>query len=236
MKFISLISIFYCLVLFAHGQQLTGVVKAFDGKPVEAADIRPGYVKTDKDGKFKLENADWKFLIVSANDFRPVLKKLNGESEIEIILVRENQEDKLNLRECTQKREGKTVGVFLKSNVPKGFRSRKGRDIDYVDFYIFSDKNRENGLDGISGPQAGSGFPGPEWINSSNQISVRSISNGKRDIGWDFRGVTTGGKSWRYVRVFEDHIKYIVDSDEEKDIFDKIIDNSCSDVERVFKH
>lgn len=236
MKYISLIVIFCCAAIGVAGQELKGTVKTVDGKPVEKAVVRPGYIETDKDGKFKLKNAYESFLVVTASEFRPLVKKLNGESEVEIILEKENREEKLRIPECSQKMKGKNPGVYLKLVVPKGFKSKRGRDHDYTDFYIFSDINSENVLKGIWGPNASSGYPKSDWIKSSNQITSRSIFNGKQDIGSDFSGKTSDGKSWRYVRVFDESIYYIVDSIEKKIIFDKMIDESCSTIEGYFKN
>lgn len=231
----SLLVLVICSANSIFGQELQGIVKSTNGKPLEKVLIRPGYTETDKNGKFSSKSKDLKFVFFTKNGFRPLAKKLKDESEIEVFLESENESDRLRLSACSTKNRGKNVGVNILLFVPKGFKSKKGRDIDYVDFYISSDKDKKNLLRGIWGPNASSGYPDSDWINSSGKIDIRSITDGKRNIGWDFYGKTNNGKNWRYLQVFDESIFYIVDSDEAKITFDKIIDNSCSTIDRYFK-
>lgn len=235
MKFIFLLFTLCFMTVSFYGQQLKGTVKTIDGTKVEKAVIRPGFVETDKDGKFILKNAAPSFIFVQKIGFRPAIIKLNKEAEIEIFLEVEKEESKLKIPECSQKLKGKNVGVNIKLFVPKGFSSQKGKDIDYVDFRIFSEKGNNYWLGGIAGPNATGGYPKEDWINSSNQINSRSIVNEMRVIGWDFNGKTEDGKSWRYIQIWDEAIYYLVDTIEAKMAFDEIINNSCSTIERYFK-
>ena len=227
-RFSLFILIFCGAATFVNAQRLVGVVKTADGKPIEKAWIRPGYVtETDKDGKFVIEKFTDKFLIVTMKSFRPLIKKLNGETEIEVVLERESENGRLMIPECAKKSDGKIVGENLKISVPKGFKGKKGNDVDYSAFSLFPKNEQKYVLFGISGANASSGYPRDEWINSTGKLNIRTITNGKREIGFDYFGQTNDGKYWRYVQIIDEYISYLVDTSERKEIFDKIIESAC---------
>ena len=208
MRYLILFFIFYFAVFHICGQELNGIVKNINGKPIENVSIFPEYVESDKDGRFALEKQDYKFLIFSKDGFRPMVKKLSAKSVIEVLLETESKTDKLIIPECA------VAGKYKKENisgnislfVPKELKIKKGKDIDYVNFYVFSKKDQNNFLQGWQGPNASSGYPDNDWINSSSQIFIRTISNNQRNIGLDFYGRTDNGKSWCFVRVFDESI------------------------------
>jgi hypothetical protein len=233
-KYSLLVLIFCGAAIFVNAQRLTGIVKTSDGKPIEKAWIRPGFVnETDKDGKFVIEKFSEKFLIITKESFRPLIKKLNGETEVEIVLERESENGRLMISECTKKSGGKIVGANLKISVPKGFNSKKGNDVDYSAFTLFPKNDQKYVLFGISGGNASSGFPRDEWINSTDKLNIRTVTNGKREIGFDYYGQTNDGKYWRYLQIVDEYISFMVDTTERKDVFDKIIESACINPESL---
>jgi hypothetical protein len=235
MKYSVLLFIFCFATLFVDGQEIKGIVKTTDGKPLEQVLIRPGFVETDKEGKFVLKGNEHKFLIITKDGFQPLLKKINDNSEIEISLETEDKTDSLVIHVCSGKEIGERVGININLFVPKGLKSKRVRDVDYVNFYIFAKADQKNFIEGCWGPNATRGYPDADWINSTDKINIRAVTDKKREIGFVYFGQTKEGKSWRYIRVFDESVFYIVDSMEKKNAFDKIIESSCSTVERYFK-
>jgi hypothetical protein len=235
MKLLLLILIFCFSSVFIDAQELNGVVKTADGKPIEKASVRPEYTETDKEGKFTVTVRRHKFIIVTKEKFRPLIRKLNGEPAIEILMDDETAADRLTIAECSVKRTGKNAGINFKLFIPKGFKSSKGQDVDYSNYFIYSAKDKNNYMRGWAGPNATSGYPDPDWIMSTDKINLRSVYNENRLIGLDYEGQTKDGKYWRYFRVMDESVYYFVNTIEQKTNFDKIIDGSCSTVERYYK-
>jgi hypothetical protein len=236
MKCLVILIFILSATVFVAGQDLKGIVKTSDGKPIADVWIRPGYrTETDKDGKFVIKENKDNFIILTKQNFRPLIKRLNGESEIEIFLEAENKADRLLVPECTKKNTGKHVGVIMKFFIPDGFKSGKGNDVDYSNYVISSKRDKNFFMQGWSGANAASGYPDSDWILASDKINVRSIYSEYGFLGFDYEGQTKEGKYWRYFQIFDESVYYIVDSSEQKGALDKIFASSCTTTKEYFK-
>lgn len=223
MKFIVLLCLICYFGILSNAQEITGSVKTKDGKPVEAL-ILPGYIETDKNGQFKLKYSNEKILVVLAKDFLPVIKKITDDQELEIILSKGDQDEKLVIPKCRMSGRGKYVGAELSLLVPDGMKGRRRDEI----YYIIDKKTRKIVLHGVWGYLAGRGYPDPELINSTDKISIRAVSDGIKIVGFDYSGTTTDGKHWRHIRFRTEDVSYIVDSEVKRAIFDRVFDSACS--------
>ncbi|MGI8788420.1 MAG: hypothetical protein ACR2HG_11745 [Pyrinomonadaceae bacterium] len=235
---LQILFLFLLCSVICLSQELRGAVKTKNGEPIEKAFVLGNDASTtDSKGNFKLKNNKNKILVVTKLGFRPQIKTLDkNQTDIEIVLEAEAEKDRLKIIECSEKSKGKKLGNDLQVIVPKKAESKKVFDVDYGSYVIwFGKKENKKWLEGWFGPNATSGHPNSEWIESSINIIGRSITNEKGVVGWDLFGMTKGGKSWRYISVLEDSVFYITDSSDAKIFFDRILDNSCTNLERYTK-
>lgn len=228
MKILAFFLIYFGATVFADGQELNGIVKTYDGKPLENVLVYPNPVSTGNDGKFVLKYFKSKYLIFVKHGFKPLIRKYDNEASVEVILEREENPDSFVLPECSKNLKGKLIGAYLRMTVPKGFKSKQVRDVDYLNYYIYPRKEQKDYLTGWVGSMAASPFPKEEWINTTEKVNIQPISYQKISIGWNYTGQTKDGNLWRYVRILDESVYYYVDSDEKKTVFDQIIDSSCT--------
>lgn len=217
------------------GQEITGTVKTRDGKPLENVLVSNGwYDKTNAGGEFQLKGKNDEVFYFITYGYKPLIRVLGDPPvKMEIVLEEEAETDRLRLGECSSKNKGRKLGFDLIVFVPKDAKSTKSRDIDYTNFYIYHGKKEDRArLEGWSGPNATGGKPSSEWIKDSAEINARSIVNEKGFVGFDWTGKTKDGKDWRYIQIYMDSIFYLTDKPEAKTFFDRILDNSCTNLAR----
>jgi len=121
----------------------------------------------------------------------------------------------------------KFVGDRLRLPLPASAIVKKGRDVDYSNYYIgFGKKKNRVWLSGISGPNATSGQVPKDWLSSSSDVSQRTWKFGEFE-GVDAKGKLANGNYWRYFGQFGESLKYYDVSAEAAAYFDGIIDNLC---------
>jgi hypothetical protein len=232
-------TILLCFVsISAAGQELSGIVKTRDGKPVENVYVSGGQTeKTNSNGEFKLKNAYTGLIFFVKFGFKPLVKILEKpETRLEIELEADAENDRLKLSECPEKNKGKKVGEDWFLFVPKKTAARKSRDVDYTNFVIAFGKIEDKiWLEGWSGINAVTGYPKTDWIKSSTEFQGRAVVNEKGFAGFDWSGKTGDGKNWRYIYVSFDAVFYITENPGAKLFFDRIIDQSCTNLERYDK-
>lgn len=235
-SFIFIIIIAIVVHSFAQEKQIKVIVKDSDGKPLEKVkNYYPiPHTETNSDGEliFKSHN---KILFLYKESYKPNLIKIDYENPIKITLENDFNPKRLFLRECSKNEEKKGwFDVLIK--LPRGYKRNKSSDIDYGSFSIYKKKDKDKDLlKGISGALAGGVTPDDELILNTKAIFIRTIisNNYNFAIGFDFSGITTDGKYWRKIN-FDDehHIYYSVKSEQTKNEFDKMIDNSCLNISR----
>jgi hypothetical protein len=133
---------------------------------------------------------------------------------------------------CSGKRGKELFG--MRFEVPKGMKSKKVTDVDYVLFYVYPKGNEKEYLELWSGPHVGGGSPEREVLESSTEVrrgEWQAEWNGGRDIS----GRARDGKRWRRTTMFMGLAVYENVSEETARRFDQIIDGMCSDVEYMKK-
>lgn len=242
-SFVFVITICFILNSFAqetrnnqyfNQNELKGIVKDAQGNALEKVRIfYPTFDETDSKGEFKLENFDSKFLFLAKDTYKPKFIKIQKQKDLEIILEKENDSEKLFIKQCSEKYINNKGFFDVLVSVPKGFKRKKSKDIDYGYFRIYDKKNKSDEiLEGISGPNASGVLPDKKLILNTEKINVRSIYNSTGDIGFDLFGITKERIYWRKITVFFDHFYYDVKSESYKEKFDKIINDSCSNLAR----
>lgn len=128
---------------------------------------------------------------------------------------------------CNISKSQKFVGDRLTLPLPKGAKVKRGRDIDYADYYIgFGKKKNRVWLSGIFGPTATSGEVSEDWLSSSSDIIQRTWKSAE-DKGVDVIGKLANGNYWRYVGRNGESFKYYDVPKDAAEYFDGIIGNLC---------
>jgi len=128
---------------------------------------------------------------------------------------------------CNFHKSKKFVGDRLRLPLPKGAKVKKGRDIDYEDYYIgFEKKKNRVWLSGIFGPNASGGEVSKDWLSSSSQVTQRTWKFGE-DKGIDAKGKLANGNFWRYLGRYGEEFRYYNVPKDAAEYFDGIIENLC---------
>ena len=136
-------------------------------------------------------------------------------------------QNEYTISSCNISKSQKFVGDRLRLPLPKGAIVKKGRDIDYEDYYVgFGEKKNRVWLSGIFGPTATSGEVSKDWLSSSNDIIQRTWKSSE-DKGVDVKGKLANGNYWRYVGRYGESFKYYDVPKEAAEYFDSIIGNLC---------
>ncbi|MBA2621150.1 MAG: hypothetical protein H0U87_08115 [Acidobacteria bacterium] len=131
------------------------------------------------------------------------------------------------LSPCNLSKSQKFVGDRLRLPLPKGTIVKKGRDIDYENYYVgFGKKKNRVWLSGIHGPTASGGKVSKDWLSTSSDITQRTWKFGK-DEGVDTKGKLANGNYWRYLGRLGEEIKYYDVPSEAATYFDSIIKGLC---------
>lgn len=129
---------------------------------------------------------------------------------------------------CNFPKSQKFVGDRLRLPLPKGTKVKRGRDIDYEDYYVgFGKKNDRVWLSGIFGPNASGGEVSKDWLSSSSNITQRIWKSSSEDKGVDIRGKLANGNYWRYLGRYGEELRYYDVSKDAAEYFDNIIENLC---------
>ena len=232
-SYLSYLILTFCLTQIVFGQngQINGQVKNSEGIALEKVRIitsNYNVIKTNSEGKFKISSSS-KYLFVQKSSYEQKLVKVENNSKLKIILGAD--ENRIFLKDCS-KNKNKKVGQDIKFIVPKGFKSKKSKDIDYFRFVIYEKKNKSEYIEGWSGPNADGLFPDSKFIKQTKKIITRSIYDKRGRIGVDFSGKTKKGVHWRKISVFMDYINYKVGSEDMKNKFDYIINTGCSNLSK----
>lgn len=233
--------ILVALVFNGLGQvkELKGLVKDVDGKPLERVKLyHPNFTETDANGEFSF-NGNYNTLFLFKENYKPKLIEVDLTKPVIIVLEEDNNPIQLNIKECSQNQAKKRGWFDFIVEVPKGYKKKQGSDIDYGYFNLYKKKDKNKvSIKGMSGSLAGSVIPNKELLKKTKEINIRSIYNNNYSfaVGFDFWGTTKDGIYWRKIRFFDDdHIYYSVKSEETKNEFDEIINNSCSNLARYKK-
>jgi hypothetical protein len=128
---------------------------------------------------------------------------------------------------CNFSKSQKFVGDRLRLPLPKGAIVKKGRDIDYEDYYIgFGKKKNRVWMEGIYGPFGSSGKVSEDWLSSSSDIIKRTWKSDK-DKGVDIKGKLANGNYWRYIGRFGEAIHYYNVPKDAAEYFNSIMENLC---------
>ena len=130
---------------------------------------------------------------------------------------------------CGARRRGKEL-FGMRFDVPKGMKSKKVRDVDYVLFYVFPKGNEKEYIEIWSGPLVGGGRPSRELLEASAEVR-QGEWRAEWNAGFDFYGRTRDGKRWRRMSMFMGFAAYENVSEETARRFDEVIDGMCCDVE-----
>ena len=226
----------FALILFcvvnASSQVITieGRVRTPQGEPISGVWIdRLG--KTDDTGHFKIA-ADflryWNTLWIDKKGFVPQLVSISPTpASLDITLEPEKDTSVSDIPPCTaaKVKGSRFVGKHLRLTVPKELKFKTGVDTDYIYYHIGYSKNGKTGwLRGGLGNIYGGAYPPGEILLALEHYSYRRTA-----VGIDWRGVTKDGKYWRYFGApsFFDIYDYETDSKEAADLFDKILDGVC---------
>jgi hypothetical protein len=121
----------------------------------------------------------------------------------------------------------KFVGDRLRLAISKGATVKKGRDVDYEDYYVgFGEQKNRVWLSGIFGPTATGGMPSDKWMADSKEVRKGTWKSGVMR-GNDIRGRLANGNYWRYFGTWGESFEYYDVSPEAAAFFDEMIKNVC---------
>lgn len=129
---------------------------------------------------------------------------------------------------CGARKKGKEI-FGMRFGVPKGMKSKKVTDADYVLFYVFPEGDEKEFIQIWSGPHVGGGRPSRELLEASAEVR-QGEWRAEWNNGSDFYGRTRDGKRWRRTSMFMGFAAYENVSDETARKFDEVIDGMCCDV------
>ncbi|MFL6336054.1 MAG: hypothetical protein ACJ754_22330 [Pyrinomonadaceae bacterium] len=129
---------------------------------------------------------------------------------------------------CRGKRGKNLYG--MRFDVPKGLKSKKVTDVDYVLFYVYPEGNEKEHLELWHGTLVGGAHPSQELMNASVEVKERKWACAENG-GLDFSGRTRDGKRWRRVSYFLGFAAYENVPEETARRLDEVIDGMCCDDE-----
>jgi hypothetical protein len=217
----------------ASSSELTGTVESQSGHPLADVSVisvgsNRDETKTDANGFFKLPDHG-RVVFFRHKDFRPITKVLDSDvTNLDVILDDAIGSERL-VPSCasTDNRE-KRIGYESKYLVPKGLKVRRVRDADYVEWILYSKKDKREWLELWSGPTVSNGFPRDELLTSSESFTER-YWRCEMGGGIDMRGRSKNGMRWRFTSLPYGLATYENVSEETAAIFDLIIDGACWD-------
>jgi hypothetical protein len=218
---------------------LHGLVTAKDGTPVASVVVYPSLLReccpyqteratTDDRGRFELPNPP-RVLHFFKDGLAPASRVIvAGQSEISVVLE-DDSATRWVLPVCpSHKEHGKRVGWPHQFLIPKGTHFQKHFRTDYVVSYSIVDRGETRALVIWTGPMVGGLDADDDWLVRAASLTERSVRDGSRFAGQDFRGLDKDGKHWRWTGLSGYSVaRYWGVTDETEAFFDRIIDSAC---------
>jgi len=222
------------LCISSFSADLTGTVKSQSGKPVPDVTVTSGgaaggTTKTDARGFFKLTKHS-RVVFFRHFDYRPLSKIVDQDATLLDVTLEDSIGSERPVASCSSAEDRRNrIGYDLKYLLPKGLKFKQVRDIDYVEWFVYDEKNKRDWLEIWYGPTVSSGFPSEDLLTSSRSFTERYRRSAMgRSV--DVQGVSTNGTRWRYTRSPFGLATYKEASVEAAVLFDRIIDEACVDM------
>jgi len=224
-----------CPVLIRQGglDHLSGSVVSENGTPIQGVKIYAWLdATTDAEGRFDLPNTSHKDALIffQKEGFRPKTLIVRTQTSTVKVTLEDDRKTAWYIPSCLAGNANTSPdGYELRFRLPENATLRKLKDIDYQ-AYLVSFKSDRQPLELWWGPLVMGGRSIQDLMLGSASFEERSIhSNSGEIIGYDQRGSTRDGLSWRsadFSALFGS-AKYQGISEEATLAYDRVIDSAC---------
>ena len=226
-----------CLAQTASQVLLHGIITTKDGGPVAGVVVYPSEQReccanraerttSDDVGSFHLTNPP-KVVHFFKDGLAPASRVIGPEDKEIKVVLEEDASTRWLLPPCTGKEHGRRVGWPYQFLLPRGAKVQKRFDNNNVS-YVVSDRSREYSLVIWTGPVVGGLDADDDWLVNAASFTERSVRDGTRFAGQDFRGTDKAGRPWRWTGLSGYNVaRYRRVPDETANFFDSIINSAC---------
>jgi hypothetical protein len=182
---------------------MSGAVVSEDGAPIQGVKIYAWLdATTDADGRFDLSNAPHNDALIffQKEGFRPKTLIVRAQtSTVKVVLEDDRKTAWYVPWYLADNANASPDGYELKFRLPEAAKLRKVKDIDYQE-YLVSFQQDKRPLELLWGPLVMGGQSIQDLMLRSASFEERSIHSSSGEvIGYDQRGTTRDGSSWRSV-------------------------------------
>ena len=219
---------------------LSGVIKSVNGQPIPKVKVLTfaplhsptttrGYEAiSDEKGSFHLPDHGRIIYFTHSAEHHPVTKILPLSATRVQVVMEEAATTLWKVPLCKGTKDETRPGVAFKVIVAEGVVVKKILRFD-LDTYVYGYQRSDGKFDSMANWQdSTSSHPEDKILLDAEQFTERVWIGGER-FGYDIRGVSRNGKSWRFVSYRWGAISYHDNSPEAAKAFDKMIDGMCFD-------
>ncbi len=215
----------------AVGHQVTGKVTSSAGEPISGVIVTSGWshAATDPSGRYILDQHAL-IVVFNAEGFQSEVKPvLASSSEVNAVMSPLDKPTWAVPACSSVSANGKRIGDQTRFVVPKHFKVKRIRDVDYYeDWVTFHSGGKRLFLKTMVGPLASHGWPGAWLYEKSNSFTERRWAGGGQS-GLDVHGTANDGTRWRWAGpVVGEFVSYEGASEDAANFFDAIIDSMCT--------
>jgi hypothetical protein len=211
-----------------------------DGTPVAGAVVYPTLLReccpyqaerttTNAEGRFEMIHPP-PVLHFFKDGLAPASRVIGpGQHDVRVVMD-DDAPSRWVLPPCpTHKEHGKRIGWPYEFLIPKHTHLQRRFRTDYVVSYSVVDRSGTRALVFWTGPAVGGLEADDDWLVAAANFTERSVGNGSRFAGQDFRGTDRDGKRWRWTGLSGYNVaRYRGVSDETAAVFDRIVDSACA--------